>query len=292
VIDTLSPATVLDYVNWASDYLEARNIIQPRRNAEVILEKNCGLSKTEIYLKAKEKMPDSWRKDFVSGVEKRSRGYPLQYLLGETEFSGLVFKVSEAVFIPRPETEILVEKSLELLRKRNSLSSRVLDIATGCGNIAVSLAKFFPQAKIYAADISSEAIKIARYNAGLNDVAGRIKFIQSDLFTSYELRVTSYDIIVSNPPYIPTFQLKNLPPEVKYEPHLALDGQEDGLFYIKKIISDSPQYLKKDGILVIEIGFGQVQAVRKFSEHSLYFKRIEIIKDYQGIERVVILYSL
>lgn len=282
--------TSLDYLNWATIYLEEHNIASARHNAEELLSHVWGKPRLEIYLEAKEILDDFKTETFISLVRKRAEGYPLQYLVGRVEFFGLNFWVSEATFIPRPETEILVEKVIEMAKLLDGLTVRLLDVGTGCGNIAISLAKFISDAQVTATDISSGAIKMAQYNARLNNVADKIKFVQSDLFTSYELEVRGYDIIVSNPPYVAQEDFKDLAAELFHEPRIALDGKEDGLFYIRKLIRESPNYLRKDGVLAMEIGFDQALAVRKFFEHSSYFKRIEIVKDYQGIDRVVILY--
>lgn len=219
----------------------------------------------------------------------RSQGIPLQYILGETEFFGLNFKVKSNIFIPRPETELLVE---EIIRMTNDegrgTNMHILDIGTGSGCIAITLAKFLPYAKITAVDISPEALAIAKENAALNTVRAQINFVQSDLFPNYKLQTTNYELIVSNPPYIPSGDIKGLQREIHCEPRLALDGGEDGLDFYRRIIDEAPQFLKPGGLLMMEMGYGQGNPIRNIFEKRGNFEIIEIVKDYNGIERVIV----
>jgi release factor glutamine methyltransferase len=203
---------------------------------------------------------------------------------------GLEFKVTPAVLIPRQETEILVEVALRQLRTPNSelRAINILDLGTGSGCIAVSLAKLLRQAKITATDISESALEIARHNAESNNVADKIKFIQSDLFNNYELRTMNYELIISNPPYIASGEIDHLQPEVKYEPRIALDGGQDGLDFFRKIIIEAPRYLKKEGLLMLEVGFGQASAIKNIFQKSEDFEIIETVKDYHNIDRVMV----
>ncbi len=256
---------------------------------------NC--NRLSLYLN-KDIFLDKAKSSLVSGVLKRRiHGEPIQYILGKTEFMGLEFKVTPDVFIPRPETEILVEKVLETVTRptlwcgcpeSQVTSLKIMDIGTGSGNIAVSLAKFLPEAKICATDISDTAIEIARTNSQLNRVESRIRFIQADLFTTYELQLMTYDIIVSNPPYISTAEIDVLQPEIKYEPYTALDGGKDGLDFYRRIIDKAPSYLKKGGFLIMEMGFNQKGAIKNIFQKSGYFEIIEFVKDYNNIDRIVI----
>ena len=223
-----------------------------------------------------------------SVIKRRISGEPLHYILGETEFMGLEFKVNPDVLIPRPETEILVEELIQLVRNFSSGSqnTRVLDLGTGSGCIAVSLAKFLPGLKMHAVDISIKALEVARDNALANNV--KINFILSDLFNSPALKPHGYDIIVSNPPYISRAQISDLPAEVKYEPALAWDGGRDGLDFYRRIISEAENYLRKNGFLALEIGFNQIEAIKNIFLSVPNFKIIKVIKDYSQIERVII----
>lgn len=229
---------------------------------------------------------------FISAaLERRMRGEPIQYILGKTEFMGFRFNLREGVFIPRPETEILVEAALnaaEVLSGRLKRSLEILDIGTGCGCIAVSLAKLLGQAEITAVDISPQAIETARENAVLSNVSGKVRFIQGDLFTGCKLQATGYDIIVSNPPYVPTSQIKKLTPEVRYEPQAALDGGRRGLEFYRRIIAGAGAYLSGSGFLILEIGFKQANAVKNIFQKSGEFEIIKAVRDYRGIERVIV----
>lgn len=247
---------------------------------------NC--SRQSLYLD-KDMLLDKTKSSLACGVlRRRMRGEPIQYILGKTEFMGLELKVNQDVFIPRPETEILAEKVITLARNLDPGAMSILDIGTGSGCIAVSLARFIKNAIITAIDISSEALKTAEENARLNSVADKIKFIQSDLFASHELRFTAYDIIISNPPYIPSGEIKELQPEIQYEPPMALNGGKDGLDFYRRIVDKAHYYLKDGGFLAMEMGFNQKDAIKNILQRSGYFEIIDSIKDYNNIDRVII----
>jgi len=234
----------------------------------------------------------------VSAVLKRRvAGQPLQYILGKTEFMGLEFKVTPEVLIPRPETEVLVEIVLRLassaLCKKISLPAGnsgldILDLGTGSGCIAVSLAKFISQARITATDNSQKALEVARFNASMNAVSDKVRFIHSDLFSNHKLRSISYDVIVSNPPYIPTTEIEDLPVEVRCEPHIALNGGKDGLNFYRSIVNQAYDYLKAGGFLVMEMGYNQYEDINKIIKLSGKFKLIDTVKDYNNIKRVIV----
>jgi len=239
----------------------------------------------------------------ASVLKRRIRGEPIQYILGKTEFMGLEFRVSEFVFIPRPETEVLVEAVLQYVTRSPPGGGRqghplagagkvtrlnILDIGTGSGCIAVSLAKFLSDENITATDISQEALEVAEYNAKLNNLAKRIRFIQGDLFSQYAIRNTQYDIIISNPPYIPTADIQDLQLEIKYEPAVALDGGKYGLDFYRNIVTYAPNYLKVGGFLIMEMGFRQSKSIENIFKKSENFEIIEVIKDYNDIDRVIV----
>lgn len=222
--------------------------------------------------------------EFISSVLKRRiKGEPIQYILGKTEFMGFEFKVARCVLIPRPETEILVETALKYASGRN-----ILDMGTGSGCIAISLVKFLPDLELTAVDVSDEALQVAKQNAFLHNAYNRIRFIQSDLFTSNLLGDARYDTIVSNPPYIISSQIDKLQPEIKYEPRIALDGGLDGLDFYRRLIAGSIKYLKKCGLLILEMGFNQSQALKNIFQKFQDFEIIETVKDHNNIERVII----
>jgi release factor glutamine methyltransferase len=223
----------------------------------------------------------------ASILRRRITGEPLHYILGKTEFMGFEFRVTAGVFIPRLETEILVEKVVEWALRVRPHESRIkiLDIGTGSGCIAVSLAKLLPYAEITAVDISEKAIAVAGHNARIHGVAEKIKFLCGDLSRGL---VAGYDIIVSNPPYIPTGEIKRLSPEVREEPRIALDGGKDGLDFYRKIASHVPARLTENGLLIVEIGFSQALKVETLFGASRKLKILEVIPDYNSIERVVV----
>jgi len=257
--------------------------------AELLFTEIFKCDRLSLYLNS-ESLIDKDKSTLVSTVlRRRISGEPIQYILGKSEFMGLEFKVAPGVLIPRPETEILVEAVLKFSRQFGfrGRGLNIMDIGTGSGNIAVSLAKLLQDSNITAIDISKEAIEIAKYNSLFNDVADRISFAQGDLFSSCQT-AGGYDIIVSNPPYIPTQELKDLQPEIKHEPVIALDGGKDGLDYYRKLAGRAPYFLKENGLLITEIGYNQKDAVADIFKNSGNFRVLEAIRDYNNIDRVVV----
>ena len=235
--------------------------------------------------------------------ERRIKREPLQYILGYVEFCGLRIKVGKGVLIPRPETEMLAGEAIKVLRGQAAEGRRyvdssgspfnILDLCTGTGCVALALAGDFNDASVYGIDISELALKYAKQNAELNGI-NNVAFLQGDLFDPVEKYLRSqtsrleFALIVSNPPYIKSGDIKNLQPEIRdWEPVEALTGGEDGLDYYRRIISGSKNYLTNSGHLVLELGFEQSIAVRKIAEDAGY-RTIVFIKDYAGIERIMI----
>lgn len=224
-------------------------------------------------------------------ARKRRSGVPLQHITGKQEFMGLDFEVGPQVLIPRPDTEILVEEAISDLKNRGALS--ILDIGTGSGAIAVSLAKYLPLSNVYAVDISKDALETAAINAARNGVEKRVEFLLGSLFEPFEDIGEKADAIVSNPPYIPAGEIDSLQREVAvYEPRGALDGGSDGLEFYRAIVEKAPRFLKHGGMIYLEVGAGQAEAVEnllkqvKCGGESCY-NNILRIKDLAGIERVV-----
>jgi release factor glutamine methyltransferase len=221
---------------------------------------------------------------YESVIARRATGEPLQYITGEAEFFGLPYSVGPGVLIPRPETEHLVE---EVLRLAASLQApKIADIGTGSGIIAVALANELHKAHITAIDLSPQALTVARENADRHKVADRITFLEGDLLTPLEGR--HFDIIASNPPYIPQTDHDSLSTEVRdHEPHIALFAGEDGLSIYQRLIPESVQFLEPNGWLVLEIGYNQQPAIQQLFEAS-HYQNIRFIPDYQGIFRVAV----
>lgn len=257
--------------------------------AELLFTSILGCGRLDLYKNKKSLLNKEQSALLAGALRQRISGRPLQYILGKADFFGFEFKVNPDVLIPRPETEILVEKAIEITRSKEwgAGGINILDIGTGSGCIAVSLAKLLPQAEIIAIDISAKALEVAKENARLHNVSERINFYQSDLFSSCELRPAAYGLIVANPPYIASGEIDQLQLEVKCEPRLALDAGIDGLDFYRRIIPRAAAYLKSGGYLLMEIGFGQREKIEKIFQNSPNFEIMEEIKDYSGIDRIM-----
>jgi release factor glutamine methyltransferase len=258
--------------------------------AELLFTQVLGCDRLSLYLEPKRRLSRDEGASVSSVLERRIKGEPIQYILGKTEFMGLEFKINPGVFIPRPETEILVEVVIKYLPLvvRGSPLVNILELGTGSGCVAVSLAKLIPDAKITATDISQAAIDLAKENAILHKVEKTINFLHLDLITSCQLPITNYHLIISNPPYIPTDEIEKLQPEIQYEPRLALDGGRDGLDFYRRVIAQASPYLKTGGFLIMEIGDGQLAAVRDIFGHAQGLGIQEAVKDYNNIDRVIV----
>lgn len=248
-------------------------------DAWYLLEEVTKINRAQFFLKKEQEMTAKDYERYRTCIRERMSRLPLQYITGSQEFMGLSFYVNRDVLIPRQDTEILVEEALKKMEEKKS----VLDMCTGSGCIITSLAVYGKPYRAVAVDISAKALRTARKNAERNH-AGTIEFIESDLFERVEGK---YDIIISNPPYIKTEELCGLMEEVRlFEPRLALDGKEDGLFFYRKIIKESVNYLNQGGYLFFEIGCEQAEAVsRLFREQG--FSKVEVVKDLAGLDRVV-----
>ena len=270
-------------------------IINSKREVEILLSYSLEMSRSEIYLNFDRVLKDTEKKQLEKKIHKRIDKIPLQYITKHQEFMGMDFLVKKGVLIPRPETEILVEEVIKKLKNyKYSNDLRVVDLGTGTGVIAISIAKFIDNITIYATDISKKSLQTALKNTRKHDCEDKISFLQGDLFESFIGRIEkgSLDGIVSNPPYIDSYDFKLLPPEIKdNEPKLALYGGIDGLNYYRKIIRISPKFLKKNGFVALEVGAGQAKKVKELILEENNFKQnVEIVRDYSGIERVVIAY--
>lgn len=279
-------------INWTSEYLQEKGVENAKLNAERMLAHVLSLDRLHLYLNYDRPLTAQELQRFKRLLQRRLRREPLQYILGETEFMSLPFKVNPDVLIPRPETEILVEKVLEFCQSQfsNKLEIHILDIGTGSGCIAISLARYLSNAQITALDISPEALKIARENALLNQVDNRLDFVLFDFLNTEIPRnwFNKFHVIVSNPPYIARHEFDSLPKEVKdFEPPIALLDGGDGLTFHRKISETAPRLLKAEGIVAVELAMGQAEKVKPlFAEKG--FKKITIFTDLTGIERVLI----
>lgn len=241
-------------------------------------------SRQYVIVNDREELDNIKEKQYLEEIKILKKGVPIEHITHQKEFMKLSFFVDKNVLIPRQDTEILVEEVINIAKKNNA--KKILDLCTGSGAIAVSLAKYLPQAEITAIDISNEALKIAKKNAISNNVENQITFISSDMFTN--LNEEKFDIIVSNPPYIKTNVIKNLDIQVQNEPYIALDGGKDGLDFYKKIINESYQYLKYNGYLCLEIGFDQKIDVIELIENTESFTGTYSKKDLFDNDRIIV----
>lgn len=279
-------SVIVDMLNWATLELKGGSVLNPRAEAEHIVGDAIGLSRYELYLNRDRIVPPK-ECDFITwAVKQRLTGRPLQYILGRQQFRHLNLACREGVLIPRPETELLVEEALKELRMLGGVR-KVLDIGCGTGAIALSIAYEYKDSVVFATDISPEALKIARENAQTAGLLDQVRFIQSDIFSGLRDFKNEFDLVLSNPPYIPSGEIAFLQREVQFEPRLALDGGKDGLDFYRIIAKDSPRYLKPGGMLMFEVGAGQAAKVADLLRDTGFFASIGIINDYQNIERIV-----
>ncbi len=283
--------TVLEILNWATQYLKEHHIENPRLNAELLMAHSLQGNRESLYTRLKEPLGEEQRHTLERLVQRRVSGEPIQYIIGRQEFWSIEFKVDRSCLIPRPETEILVEETLSILsRFPFSEIPMILEIGTGSGAIAIALAKEVKEVLVIATDISREALSLAKENATSLDLLSKIRFLQANLFDpfSHSKGRGPFSIILSNPPYIARPEIEGLSREVRdFEPILALDGGEDGLDYYRKIISQASHYLRPGGWLLLEVGNTQAESVFRMMEAQGCFQKPQCVKDLSGIERVV-----
>jgi len=257
-------------LKWAKEHLKSSSVPNSEADAESIL----------LY-----SLKRGMTAEFERLIRLRGTRYPLQYIIGSVDFMGLELKVEPGVFIPRPETELLVEKVIEIARgsENGSRRSKILDLCTGCGAVAVALSKFAKDVDIIASDISDAAIGIAEKNIKSHN-CDNIKLVKSDLFNN--LHAEEFDIIVANPPYIEDADFENLMPEVLYEPKISLHGGKEGLDVCRDILKEAPSFLKKSGYLLMEIGYNQTDALVGELNPEIY-SYMGTAKDYNGIDRII-----
>lgn len=278
--------TIIEILEWTKQYFAEKGVENPRLDAEVLLCAVLKCQRIRLYVDFERPLTPEELARYREYVQRRGRQEPLAYILGERAFMRNTLKVSPATLVPRPETELLVEslvKAAPLLQPEGAV--KILDIGTGSGAIIVSLLDYLPQAKGVGVDVSVEALRVAQANAAALGVNERCGFIRSDLFSRLPLE-KKFDIIVSNPPYIPRAELKTLAADVQQEPQLALDGGVDGLDFYRRITAEAAAHLAEDGLLAFEIGIHQAQAVQQLCL-SAGFKVTAVRRDYAGIERMV-----
>jgi release factor glutamine methyltransferase len=276
--------TVLESITLSTDYLNNKGIESPRINAELLLAHILNCKRLNLYLSFDRPLTEEEIYKYRELLKRRSKFEPLQYIIGNVEFYGIDFKVNPSVLIPRQETEILIENIVNQYNRYDKLN--ILDIGTGSGNIAISLAKNLDNSFIMAIDISQDALDIASENAILNSVSERTEFIKLDILKE-ELKRKDFDIIVSNPPYVSIEEFQTLCRELKeYEPKVALTDFDSGFSFYEIISAKSNFLLKPGGRLFFEVGQGQFSYVSEIMEKNS-FMNITVQKDYLNIERVI-----
>ncbi len=265
------------------EYLKNAGIFEADNDGFALFSYVFKLGRTEYFVKMNEICDMALQDEYVQAIERRKNREPLQYIIGKTQFYGYEFLVNENVLIPRFDTEVLVETVLKLIKKYEMNDIKLLDMCTGSGCIVLSLLLMSDIKYATAVDISDKALEVARKN-GHNLGVSNIEFIESNLFENVN---NKYDVIVSNPPYIPTSDIEELEDEVRlHEPMLALDGTKDGLYFYDIITKNAGKYLNPGGILCYEIGWNQAEAVASFMAENK-FTDINVVKDLAGLNRVV-----
>jgi release factor glutamine methyltransferase len=283
---THTPLTILEILDRTTKFFKQKNIENPRLNAERLLSALLDLDRVQLYLQYNRVMLRDETERYRDYVRRRADNEPLQYIIGETEFMGLNFNVSPAVLIPRPETEILIEQALKLRESQNFQNPKIWDIGTGSGCIAVALAHYWPECSIIASDVSEESLELAKSNAALNNVAGRIKFCKHDILLDPIDDIIPVDVIVSNPPYISLNEYDDLTSDIRlFEPKIALTDYAAGLTFYEKIFA----LIKKSGackFTLVELSGTQTDKIIDFAEKHK-FADLQIFKDLNNHSRIL-----
>ena len=276
--------TIQEAMGKANIQLKTKNIDSPKLKARLLMQYVLKKNRQYLMVHDENKLTQEQKEKYFKAIEKLSKGIPLQHITHQQEFMKMNFYVNENVLIPRPDTEILVEEVMKIAKKINA--KKILDLCTGSGAIAISLAKYIENSQVTATDISEEALVIAERNAKNNKVDKQIAFLSSDLF--FEIPQEKYDIIVSNPPYIKREIVKTLAKQVQNEPLMALDGGWDGLDFYRKIIHQADDFLKYGGYLCLEIGYDQKEDVMDLIKKEEKYTNPYCKKDLYGNDRVVV----
>lgn len=285
---TTEPWTVGRLLNWTTDFLRGKGADSPRLDAEILLAHARGCQRIELYTAFDTEPPEAERSEFRELVSRRAKGTPVAYLVGYREFFSLEFEVTPNVLIPRPETEQLVVRALDLVKEIQSADPiQIADVGTGSGNIAVCVAKHCPNCQIMAIDVSPAALDVARRNAERHGVSGRIEFLEGDLLTPLAAS-QRFDMVLSNPPYVADHELAELPPDVRdHEPRLALDGGAGGTEVVERLIPQAAERILSGGWLLMEVGAPHATQVENLLSESVDFERYETIADVACLPRVV-----
>lgn len=280
-------ATIAETLKQASEQLRAARVPNNVLDAQTLLAEALGKDRTYLIVNFNQQLDDDLLATYQSLVQRRSTGEPLQYITGHQEFFGLEFEVTPDVLIPRPETEIIVEETIHLVQHDNIAAPVIVDVGTGSGCIAVTLAREIEEARVIACDISLAALQVARSNAVRNKVEERVQFIESDLLAAFDEEDFA-DFIISNPPYVAAKELPALQREVHdWEPHIALTDHGDGLSFYRRLLQDAPRHLKSGGYLICEMGYTQSEAVSAMVDPAVW-EEPRLLDDLQGIPRTLV----
>ena len=275
--------TVLEAIQKSTDFLAKRDVESPRLQAELLLAHRLKMPRMKLYLNFDRALSTEDTDTYREWIKRRSLHEPLQHIVGSTSFCGYEMTVNRHALVPRPETEILAESGWTFLSPLNSASA--LDLGTGTGCIAIALAAKCPNAKIFASDISPDALALAKENAAKNNV--QIEFLQGNGFAALPSDAP-FDLIISNPPYISTAEIETLQPEVRdFDPRQALDGGADGLDFYRLLATEATRFLKPDGKIMLEFGDGQAPAIREIFENEKWIVE-EIKSDYSERLRILV----
>lgn len=277
--------TIKEILNKGTLMLKTNNVENPKQKARLLLQYILKMPREQIIIYDTKQVSKKEEQEYILNINKLIKGKPLQQITQTQEFMKMNFYVNENVLIPRPDTEVLVE---EVIKKAKGMKNPdILDLCTGSGAIAISVAKYIESAKIYATDISTKALEVAYKNAKNNNVLSKIKFVESDLFSKLN-KSMKFDIIVTNPPYIKTQVIETLNKDVRSEPIIALDGGLDGLKFYRRIIKEAYEHMKYNSYLCMEIGYDQKEEVIELIEYQKKFTDIYCIKDLYGNDRVIV----
>jgi release factor glutamine methyltransferase len=283
-----NPWTILKLLKWAADYFNDNEIDDPKAAAEILLAQSLHLRRIDLYLQYDRPLDKRELSAFKVLLKRKLKREPVAYIVGQKEFWSMPFIVTRDVLIPRPETERLVEATMDIINVTGGeINTRVLELGTGSGALIISLASQKQGIDYYASDISKKALAVARQNAAMHGVNG-IHFFAGNWMDPLPAEKRCFDVIVSNPPYIPSRQIETLAPEIhRYEPLMALDGDGDGLKCLRHIVQNAWMYLKPTGWLLLEIGYDQKQDMMHIVESCGKYDQVMILKDYSGHDRVV-----
>ena len=272
---------IFNILQQATEFLKSNNIKEAQLNAEILL---CGIlevSRSKLYILRRESITEEQYKKYKEYLNRRITREPVDYILGNSEFMGLNFNVNSNVLIPRQETELIVEHANKFIKETKA--KNILDLCTGSGCVAVSLAYYNDNVSVVASDVSEAALEVAKSNALINNVSEKIKFIKSDMFNN--IIDEKFDIIISNPPYVKNDEYKGLEKEIFFEPKIAFLADDDGLTFYRIIAQKAKQYLNKKGVLLLELNSNISSKVADLFND---FNSVSIVKDYSGLDRILI----